>query len=90
MPLFITYAERTQMIVIFFLIEGLLTEGQKRQNQFFTEGDLVMLRIFGTMLGENNQRGEYKEQTLLGLVERVFMRDTNVNQICSHNLELGR
>ena len=48
-----------------------------------------MLRIFGTMLGDNNQRGESKEQTMLGLVERVFMRDTNVNQICSHNLELG-
>ena len=75
---------------VIFLIKGLLTEGQKRQMQFFIEGDLVMLRIFGTMLGDNNQRGESKEQTMLGLVVRVFMRDTNVNQICSRNLEFGR
>ena len=78
------------MIPNTFLIAGLLTEGQKKQNQFFTEGDLMILKISGTILGDNNRQGERKEQTMLGLVEKVFLRDTNIDQLCRHNIEFGR
>ena len=82
-----------RIIMLSFLLlhfTGLLTEGQKRQKPFVTEGDLVILKIFGAMLDENNKRGEQREQIMLGLVEKVIFRDVNVNQLCAHNVELGR
>ena len=59
-------------------------------NQFFSEGDLVILSLFGAMLDENNRRREPGWVKQIALVERVIFRDTSVDKLCHHNNELGK
>ena len=52
-----------------------------------SEGDLVQLNVFGEL--RQGDKATQQWYRVMGFVEKVTFRDTNVKRICEHNAELG-